>query len=301
MLVLLAGCVGEATRDLGEDLALAKSHKLYEPKVRGQLSFDDSSDEPAMSLSRRVPLLISKYPLLRMQAANALRADLSVGVKEVLKFLPDGNISPQVKNAILEWLKTTEVSTLDSELQIWLRTCLAGLLNNSDPAIRRNVAEIFQLFGPDEQRTRFLLSITDVDKRVRWAVVGYFGHHTSEVNRTQRLILVGFLSAGERGEFDQLDTDNDGNITRREWKTDEAAFSQFDKNSDGDITFEQWINPYPDVIRADVYALLLRLHEVHSAGEKPCGYNPYADATDQLKAVQTWRTWGQSVEDSPND
>ncbi|MDC1143155.1 hypothetical protein OAU50_08690, partial [Planctomycetota bacterium] len=60
---------------------------------------------------------------------------------------------------------------------------------------------------------------------------------------------------------------------------------------DGEISNEEWINPYTAGIRADVYALLLHLHAAQSPKEKPFGYNPYADATDQLEAVQIWQTW----------
>lgn len=254
-----------------------------------------------MSLEGRVLLLTSEDPLQRMQGANALRADLEAGVNEILSSLPVASVEVLLRIAILEWLKTSEVPDLSSELQVRLRACLADLLNDDSAEIRRHVAEIFQRFGPEEKRTEFLKAIADEDRRVRWSVVHYFGGNQNELNRIQRLILVGYLNAGKRDEFYQLDTNNDYTISDREWKQDAASFKQFDRNDDGDITFDEWINPYPASIRADVYALLLRLHEAHSPTEKPYGYNPYADATDQLKAVQIWRTWGQSVEDLPND
>ena len=300
--VLATGCVSGPSRDLGRDQAAEDAFKVNQPDVRSPIDpLKAPEDEPAMSLEGRVLLLTSEDPLQRMQGANALRADLEAGVNEILSSLPVASVEVLLRIAILEWLKTSEVPDLSSELQVRLRACLADLLNDDSAEIRRHVAEIFQRFGPEEKRTEFLKAIADEDRRVRWSVVHYFGGNQNELNRIQRLILVGYLNAGKRDEFYQLDTNNDYTISDREWKQDAASFKQFDRNDDGDITFDEWINPYPASIRADVYALLLRLHEAHSPTEKPYGYNPYADATDQLKAVQIWRTWGQSVEDLPND
>ncbi|MHC4840396.1 MAG: EF-hand domain-containing protein [Planctomycetota bacterium] len=271
---------------------MAKSVKLNEPDVRSPINTEKVADsDPVLPLSERVSQLTNPDALIRMQAANVLSADLESGVVEVLTFLTNGLVEAVVKEAILIWLKTTDIPDLSQGLQTELRTCLANLLSTATPEVRRHAAENFYRFGPDEQRTRFLLSITDEQKRVRWAVVNYFGEKPNEVNRTQRLILVGFLDAGKREDFNLLDTNNDSAITRREWKQDDDSFKRFDKNGDGDIKLDEWINPYSAVIRADVYALLLRLHAAQSPKEKPFGYNPYADATDQLEAVQIWRTW----------
>lgn len=299
---LAAGCFSGPSRDLGRDEALKEAVNVNHPDVRNPIDpLKAPEDELATSLEGRVSLLTSEDPLQRMQGANALSSDLEAGVNEVLSFLLAANVEVLLKIAILEWLKTSEIPDLSSELQVSLRTCLAEMLNDDSAEIRRHVAEIFQRFGPEEKRTEFLQAIADEDRRVRWAVVHYFGAHQNELNRIQRLILVGYLNAGKRDDFKQMDSNNDGTISSREWKQDATSFKQFDRDDDGDITFDEWINPYPASIRVDVYALLLRLHEAHSPTEKPYGYNPYADATDQLKAVQIWRTWGQSVEDLPND
>ncbi|MDC1142383.1 hypothetical protein OAU50_04780, partial [Planctomycetota bacterium] len=114
-----------------------------------------------MPLAKRVTQLIDTDPLIRMQAANVLRSDLEAGVSNVVAALDSAKATVELKAVILEWLKASDVAGLKPETQIMLRTCLADHLDSPSAEVRRHVAQTFRRFGPDEQRTRFLMSITD--------------------------------------------------------------------------------------------------------------------------------------------
>jgi hypothetical protein len=68
-----------------------------------------------------------------------------------------------------------------------------------------------------------------------------------------------------------------------------------DQDADGRISLPEWIRPVPDEVRADVLALLHRMHAKLSPELEPPGYNPYAPAADQLDSWRQWTAWVEGL------
>lgn len=255
-------------------------------------------DPPPPSLQNAVTDLSHPIPLHAVQARNRLRQAGVDGTLAVAAYLDldAGDLERRREAArYLADLSPQEFGDLsESEAEI-VRASAAEGLSSDDIELRVICSRVLQIHGPGAQRTRLLGAIADPERRVRWAVVRRFGQYPNELDLTQRRFLLKFLEAGTRDEFAALDTDADGGLSRTEYTGSNDAFASMDRDSNGKVTLAEWIRPVPDAVRADVLALLHRMHAKLSPELEPPGYNPYAPAADQLDSWRQWTAWVEGL------
>lgn len=293
----MAGCIQPPSRDPGRDAAMAQSQEQLAPTVRTPVNSErkTADDPPNPPLREDVPLLSSDIPLQRIQADNRLNQAGAKGLLAVAEFLYSKKATAAQLIEALRFAAAADISNLDPDDTAALREALAHSLSHPDAKVRVQAARALQVHGPGAQRTTFLTAIRDSEIRVRWAVVRRFSDNPRELDKAQRSILLSFLEADTREDFDAADADKDGKLSRREYKGLAESFAMLDANADGAVSREEWASPYPSSVRADVFALLLRIHGKLTPNERPEGYNPWLPSSDQLDIVSDWKQWNERV------
>lgn len=279
---------------------MRSSGELLKPSVRAPVDATRAGPEDPSppSLQNDVTSLSHPTPLVAVQARNRLRqagVDGTLAVAEYLDRDPGAPERHREAARYLTDLTPQEFSDLSESEAEAVRASAAEGLASPDTELRILCARVLQIHGPGAQRTRLLGSIADPERRVRWAVVRRFGQFPHELDLTQRRFLLKFLEAGTRDEFAALDTDGDGALSRGEYTGSAETFASMDHDRNGTVSLPEWIRPVPDAIRADVVALLHRMHAKLSPELEPPGYNPYAPAADQLESWRQWSAWVESL------
>jgi len=297
-LLLLAGCIQPPARNQERDRAISESTEKLSPDPRQPVDATriDEDDDIVFDLETEVRLLASEHALTRIQANNRLRQAGNRGIMAAARFLA-GSHDPKELAEAIRFLSDASLNDLGLEELAEVRAMLAHCLDDSEGYVRAQASRALQIHGPGEQRTRFLQAIGDPERRVRWGVVRRFGDYPRDLNRAQRLILIGFLESRTRTEFMNADTANRGYVTRAEFPGSAEEFRRLDRNRDGAIQLEEWISPVESAVRADVVQLLQRLHVKLTPGAEPIGYNPYAPSADQLESVTRWKRWSDQLAD----
>lgn len=255
------------------------------------------------SLRNEVESLASDVPLRRIQATNRLyQADLA-GIMATAAFLEEamalgGTPEPETVGRMvagIRFITSSDFGSLEPGEASRVRTILAEALRHDDGRVRVQAARALQVHGPGAQRTAFLAAIGDSETRVRWAVVRRFGDNPRELDKTQRSLLLTFLDAGTRADFESADKDGDEFLDRREYPPTAPDFDRLDRDGDRRVSLDEWLSPVPSEVRADVFALLLRLHGELTPDVEPTGYNPWLPSADQLERVRLWRNWNDEV------
>ncbi|MCB9894126.1 MAG: hypothetical protein H6839_06750 [Planctomycetes bacterium] len=278
---------------------MAESYDRFAPPERGPVNAQhrEPEDPPNPKLKDDVPLLASEIPMQRIQADNRLQQAGAEGLMAVAAFLKSKRATPAQLVEALHFIAAADFAALDAEQATKVREALVSCLEHPNGKVRIEAARALQVHGPGSQRTIFLTAIGDPERRVRWAVVRRFSDHPEELDQVQRTILLGYLEADTRDAFNAADIDKDAKLTAREFKGTEAEFSKLDRDHNGSISKEEWISPVPSEVRADVVALLLRLHSKLTPDEKPVGYNPWLPSSDQLDIVTRWQNWNKNLSD----
>ncbi|MCA8913062.1 MAG: hypothetical protein KDB82_15280 [Planctomycetes bacterium] len=284
------------------DEDMAQSQELLAPEVRGPVEAQRKTpeDPPNPPLKDDVPQLSSPVPLERIQADNRLKQAGAKGLLAVADYLLDPRAKPAQLIEAVRFVASADFANLDTDQTATVREALAHCLSHEDGKVRLQAARALQVHGPGAQRTVFLTGIGDSERRVRWAVVRRFSDHPDELDKAQRLILLSYLESDSRADFTAADTDHDGKLTKREFKGTEDRFDRLDTDHDGAVSAEEWASPFPSEIRADVFALLLRMHSKLTPNEKPEGYNPWLPSADQLDIVTDWKQWNDRVSEKPD-
>jgi hypothetical protein len=292
----LAGCIAPPNRDLNRDKDMERNKEMLEPEVRAPIDAKNASpgDPAPPPLEESVRRLASPIQLERMQADNRLKQAGMQGLLAVAEFLHTQATAEQLTEAV-RFLVSAELSELEAEQAATLREAIAVTLGNADSRVRIPSARALKIHGPGAQRTVFLTAIADAERRVRWEVVQRFSENPTELNKTQRSILLGYLEADTREAFAAADADKDGQLSRGEYSGTQDEFARLDRDRDGAISAEEWASPVPSEIRADVTALLFRLHSKLTPKEKPPEYNPWLPSSDQLDNVRRWRQWSEQL------
>lgn len=282
---------------------MAESGERLAPTQRGPVNAlrKTPEDPPNPALKDDVLQLSSEIPLERIQADNRLKQAGAEGILAVAVFLRDGQPPSNQLVEALRFVASVEFESLDAEQAATIREALLHCLSHSDPMVRVQAARALQVHGPGAQRTLFLTAISDSERRVRWAVVRRFSDHPAELDRDLRRILLAYLDAGTRADFEANDQDKDGNLGPREFKGTVDDFKRLDRDDDDAISLEEWTSPVPSEVRADVFALLLRVHGKLTPGQKPDGYNPWLPSSDQLDIVSRWKAWNEQVPERTPD
>ena len=278
---------------------MAESYERFGPPERGPVNAQHQTPEdPANpTLKEDVPLLASEIPLQRIQADNRLNQAGAKGLVEVAVFLKRKDATPVQLIEALRFIAAADFAALEADEASEVREALSHCLDHPNGKVRVEAARALQVHGPGSQRTVFLTAIGDTERRVRWAVVRRFSDHPEELDRTQRTILLSYLEAGTRSAFTAADQDQDSKLTPREFKGTADEFAKLDRNQDGAVSNEEWISPVPSNVRADVVALLLRMHSKLTPDEQPVGYNPWLPSSDQLDIVTQWQNWNKNLSD----
>jgi hypothetical protein len=269
------------------------------PTPRGPVNAQRKTpdDPPDPRLKEDVLQLSSEIPLERIQADNRLKQAGADGILAVAAFLNDPAAEPLKLIEALRFIASADFNELDSAQASTAREAMALCLLHQDATVRVQAARALQVHGPGAQRTVFLTAIGDPERRVRWAVVRRYSDHPAELDEVQRSILLAYLDAGTRTEFSLADLDGDERLSPREFKGTAEAFARLDRDGDGAVSLEEWTSPVPAEVRADVVALLLRIHAKLTPGLKPDGYNPWLPSSDQLDIVSRWKAWNERVSD----
>ncbi|MBZ0136645.1 MAG: hypothetical protein K8I27_09760 [Planctomycetes bacterium] len=296
---LTAGCIGPAPRPKALDEEKQQSAELLKPDVRGPVDAQRSTeDDPADPvLKDDVLQLASDIPLQRVQANNRIKQAGLEGLLAAADFLDDEDATPEQLVEALRLLASADLSEFEPSQVAHTRDQLAVALVHKDSRVRIEAARAMQVHGPGAQRTLFLTAIGDTERRVRWAVVRRFNDHPNELDKEQREILLDYLSAGTREDFETADTDGNNVLSRREFKDTAERFERL-AGGDDEISEDEWTSPYSSEIRADVVALLLRLHAKLTPNERPESYNPWLASSDQLDVLAEWQRWNARVADT---
>lgn len=255
-------------------------------------------DPPDPVLRDDVLQLASETPLERVQANNRIKQAGAEGLVAVADFLDDTDATPVQLVEAIRLLASADLAVLDNEQVNLIRDSLAVVLQHTDGRVRVEAARALRIHGPGVHRTLFLTAIADSESRVRWAVVRRFQENPSELDGQQRGILLNYLDARTREEFTSADTDNNGAVSRREFRGTAEAFNRLDRDGNGEISESEWNSPYLSEVRADVVALILGLHSKLTPNERPPSYNPWLASSDQLAELSAWRQWNERVADS---
>lgn len=290
---MLPGCIEPPNRNQQRDEEMARDSEMLRPEPRTPVDAArrQPEDPPPPELHHDVRRLSSDIKLERIQADNRLRQAGADGVMAAVDFLGRANEPAAALVETMNFLIRTEVDALKPEQVSALRAALAARLGHATPVVRATAARALQVIGPGAQRTTFLRAIADPERRVRWAVVRRFGEFADEVDRPQMLILLAFLAGGSETEFARLDRNNDGTLDRHEFLRGEDEFARLDRDRSGGIDRAEWLSPVDSAVRADVYTVLLRLHEKLTPDQRPIVYNPWAPAGHQQDAVTAWQRW----------
>ncbi len=269
------------------------------PTPRGPVNAQRKTpdDPPDPRLKEDVLQLSSEIPLERIQADNRLKQAGADGILAAAGFLHDRKAEPRKLIEALRFIASAAFNELDAGQAAAAREALAHCLGHPDAGVRVQAARALQVHGPGAQRTVFLTAIGDPERRVRWAVVRRFSDSPAELDKNQRGILLGYLDSGTRAEFAGADLDRDERLSAREFKGTSEEFARLDRDGDGAVSLQEWISPVPAEVRADVIALLLRIHGKLTPGQKPDGYNPWLPSSDQLDTVSRWKKWNEQVAD----
>lgn len=300
---LLAGCIGPPPRDSNRDEEMQRSQELLRPDVRPPVDAtrktdDDPTDPP---LRDDVLQLSSDIPLLRIQADNRLNRAGADGLMAVSDFIGGSEGEPNQLIEALRFMLAADFTPLEGEQVSEVRAALARCLGHEHGKVRVQAARALQVHGPGAHRTEFLAAIADPERRVRWAVVRRYNDNPLELGWAQREMLIKMLFAQPRLEFTAADLDGSGSLTRREFTGTQDAFDRLDRDGDGEVSEEEWMSPVPSAVRADVVALLLRLHGRLTPGHRPPSYNPWLPAADQGPVVKSWEVWNLSVTDTASN
>lgn len=296
---MLAGCVAPPPRDNSADTVAQASVTTLRPSVRGPVEAQrrQPEDPPTPSLQDDARALAAPARLDRIQADNRLRQAGTAGILAASSLAETPSATDEQLVQALRFIAAADFEQLGAEDRALVRTRLASLLKQPAGRVRIEAARALQTHGPGVQRTALLQALADTERRVRWAVVRRFGDHPEELQRLQREILLGFLEAMPAGEFERLDGDRNGRLTRAEFGGDEEDFARLDGDRDGRLSVAEATEPVPAEVRADVYALLLRCHERQTPGQRPPDYNPWAPAGAQLAGLAAWRAWSDGLPD----
>lgn len=256
---------------------------------------DDEVEPSERALAGDVRELASPTPLERIQTANRLDEAGARGVQAAARFVAKSDAKPSELVAAIRFLASSEFEALDSETQGRVRDALAGALQHEDAAVRIEGARALRAHGPGSHRTAMLAAIGDSERRVRWAVVGRFGDHPEELEQSQRSFLLTFLEAGTREEFAAADGDENGSLTRAEFRGLDDQFDRLDRDGNDEVSLEEWASPVPGEIRADVVALLILVHGARTPDAEPPVYDPWKPAADQRDRVAAWREWSERI------
>ncbi len=300
MAFLLSGCFAPPNRNQELDRIVQISTRELQPPLRGPVEARKAQpDDPAPPLlDGDVRLLSSEDPLQRVQANNRLRAAGGRGAMAIARFLEDSTEAGD-EAAIVEairFLEYVDLGAVDTEVAEAVRAQVAARLSDPDARVRIRAARTLQIHGPGGQRTRFLQAIADPDRDVRWAVVRRFGEQHNELERAQRELLIGLLRVRSRADFELSDANRDDKLTREEYSGNDDEFSEIDADQDGSITLREWTTGKPSAVRADVVKLLNWIHGKLTPTLKPIVYDPYAPAAEQLNAVAQWTDWSNSLQ-----
>ncbi|MBK9975823.1 MAG: hypothetical protein IPP14_13715 [Planctomycetes bacterium] len=276
---------------------MSRSSVLLQPQVRGPVDATraQAGDPQPPALEQDVVRLASDSMLDRIQADNRLRQAGPEGILAVAHYLARNDAKPPAMIEAMNFLMEAEIEPLEAPARADVRAMVAQTLSHKDGKVRAAAARVLQVHGPGSQRAAFLRAIGDSETRVRWAVVRRFGDFPQEVQKAQVLILLGYLAAGTPEEFARQDTNKDGFLSTSEFIRGVDDFSRLDADHDGKVSANEWSSPYDSAIRADVYALLLRMHEKLTPNLRPIVYNPYAPAAEQLDAVAAWQAWMEAL------
>lgn len=276
---------------------MAGDAQTLKPEPRGPVDSQRATpgDPTPPALVADVRALSSEIRLNRIQAENRLRQAGAKGVMAAADFLVQPGNPDSALIEAMNFLMRIDFESLDAAQATRVRDQLAALLVHAHDDVRATAARALQVIGPGSQRTAFLRAITDPERRVRWAVVRRFGDFAEEADRAQLLILLGFLQGGMEADFDRADTNRDGSLARDEFLRGNDEFARLDKNSDGAISRNEWTSPVDSPVRADVYTVLLRLHEKLTPDLRPIVYNPWAPAGPQQDAITAWQRWVEAL------
>ena len=293
----MAGCIGPPARNQNADAEKKTSAELLGPEIRGPVDSERGveTDPPNPALKDDVLQLASDIPLERVQANNRIKQAGIKGLLAAARFLDDIDATPKHLVEAIRLLASADLSEFETEQTNHVRDMLAFTLEHEDPQVRIEAARALQVHGPGVHRTLFLTAIGDSARRVRWAVVRRFSDFPNELDKEQRDILLNYLKAGTRKEFDDADTDGDMQLSRKEFNGTLEEFQRLDADGGDSISEQEWVSPVASEIRADVVALLLRLHSKLTPGERPESYNPWAASSDQLTVLAAWRAWNARV------
>jgi hypothetical protein len=276
---------------------MARNNKVLQPEVRGPVDAERKTqdDPPDPPLRENVPLLSSEIPLERIQADNRLTQAGAPGLVAAAGFLREPEATAAQLREALRFIAAADLSILEPEAAAGVREAIALTLSHADARVRVEAARALQVHGPGAQRTVFLTAIGDSERRVRWAVVRRFSDYPAEMDRAQRAILLAYLEAGTRAQFEALDKDHNDSLSRSEFQGSEDELAALDHDEDGSVSADEWASPVSSEVRADVIALLLRLHTKLTPDEKPAGYNPWLPSSDQLDVVKLWQQWSEQL------
>jgi len=276
---------------------MSRDAEMLKPEIRPAVDArrPDSGDQPPPPLVDDVLRLSAPIRLDRIQADNRLRQAGVTGTLAAADFLQTKDAAPIALIEAMNFLMRTEIDSLQETQASHVRARLAALLSHPTGTVRAAASRALQLIGPGNQRTAFLRAIADPERRVRWAVVKRFGDFAEEADRAQLQILLSFLQAGNESDFDRLDADHDGTLTRTEFMRGDDEFVRLDKNTDGAVSKQEWTSPVDSAVRADVYTVMLRLHEKLTPDQRPIVYNPYAPAGEQQDAITSWQRWIEAL------
>ena len=273
------------------------NEELLSPPPRGPVNDEKRTpDDPdTLPLPEYVRRLSSDIPLERIQADNRLKQAGTKGLLAVAVFVGGSDADPKQLAEAVRFIASADFAGLEADQATTMREALARALAHTDSTVRIPAALALRVHGPGAQRTVFLTAITDPVRRVRWEVVQRFSDNPTELDKAQRSILFGYLEAGKRADFTSADQDGDGSLTRREFSGTDAEFAKLDADANAAISSDEWASPIASEIRADIMALLFRLHTKLTPDEKPPGYNPWLPSSDQLDIVQLWRNWSDKL------
>lgn len=286
-------------RDLNEDQRFKERNEALGNDVRPPL--DTSRETTGHEHDELIPIamdLAHPDPLRQIHCNDHLRNAGDEGILAVLKAsvkkIPDDAWMVEA----LEFLGASNESMYTEETVTSVQDFLNQCLGDSRDDIRVASARAFDMWSAGEHRTDLLGAIADSNLRVRWAVVRYFGSRVPDMTSAQIKILLDYLDAPPAAGFIAADSDQNGELSRREFPLDSARFDSFDHDRNDSVSREEWDSPVPSAVRADVFSLMLRIHEARSGSERPVGYNPYASSATQSESVRKWRAWADKHAES---
>lgn len=303
---MLGGCVGPPVRDLDRQEIMRKSNTELQPQSRDILDSDDDekvatvADPPKADLEREVERLASALPLERLQAENRLRAAGDEGMLTAARFLDREGAQPHALIEALHFLEDIDLAAMGTEQAEEVRGILSRLLRHSDAGVRAEAARALQIQGPGLHARVFLDAIADLDRRVRWPVVRYYGDNPRELSREHRTRLARMLAARSDSAFERADMSGNTLVSRDEFvaldDSTQLEFEILDTDNSGDLTQAEWTAGWPSHVRADAIQLLQRLHRKLTPDEPPIGYNPYGPPAEQQADVDAWLAWNAALD-----